>query len=75
MLTASVRLDPGATKNREGRVVVLTSDLKGILMELWEKARAIVLKRNPKATLRNVREAIPWVFHRDGERVRSFRRA
>jgi len=71
----TVRLDPGTTKNRDGRTVILTADLRRILLEQWEKARAIVLKRNPEATPRDVREAIPWAFHRDGERIKSFRRA
>lgn len=71
----TVRLDPGTTKNRDGRTVILTADLRRILLEQWEKARAIVLKRSPEATPRDVREAIPWVFHRDGKRIKSFRRA
>jgi integrase len=71
----TVRLDPGTTKNREGRVVVLTADLKRILVAQWEEARAIVVKRNPEATPREVQAAVPWVFNREGERIKSFRRA
>jgi integrase len=71
----TVRLDPGSTKNRDGRTVILTADLRRILLEQWEKARALVLKRNPEASPRDVRKAIPWVFHRDGKCIKSFRRA
>jgi integrase len=71
----TVRLDPGTTKNRDGRTVILTADLRRILLEQWEKARALVLKRNPEAAPRDVREATPWVFHRDGDRIKDFRGA
>lgn len=70
-----VRLDPGSTKNREGRTVVLTEELRGILAALWTKARAIVEQRNPGASLQQVAEAIPWVFHREGKPIRDFRAA
>jgi integrase len=71
----TVRLDPGTTKNREGRVVVLTGDLKRILLGQWEQARTMVLKRNPEAGPRDVREAIPWVLHRGGKGIKDFRSA
>ncbi len=75
-LTAgTVRLDPGSTKNRDGRTVVLTDELRGLLTAQWEKARVIVNKRKADATPREVAQEVPWVFHRDGKPIRNFRRA
>lgn len=75
MAAGTVRLDPGNTKNREGRTVVLTEELQDILASQRAKARAIVEQRNPGATPRQVAEAIPWVFHRKGKPIRDFRAA
>ena len=75
LAAGTVRLDPGTTKNREGRVVVLTPDLKRVLVGQWQATRAIGLKRNPDAKGRDIAEAVPWVFHQNGERIKSFRRA
>ncbi len=62
----TVRLDPGTTKNREGRTVVLTASLRDTLRRLWEETRALAERKG---------KPIPWVFHRDGEPVRDFRGA
>ena len=62
----TVRLDPGTTKNREGRTVVLTEDLRALLGRLWEATRRLATERGT---------AIPWVFHRDGDPVKDFRGA
>jgi len=62
----TARLDPGTTKNREGRTVVLTDELRGILRRLWEETRTLAKKRGAP---------IPWVFYRDGEPVKDFRGA
>jgi integrase len=62
----TVRLDPGTTKNREGRTVVLTDDLRAMLQRRWQVTRALGEQRG---------EPIPWVFHRSGEPVRDFRGA
>jgi integrase len=70
-----VRLDPGSTKNGDGRTVVLPEDLQKVLGEQWEKARAFVLALNPEATPRNVAAAVPWVFHHEGRRILSFRKS
>jgi len=35
----------------------------------------IVKKRTPEATVRDIAEAIPWVFHRNGKAIRDFRTA
>ncbi len=71
----TVRLDPGSTKNREGRTVVLTDELRGVLKAQWEKAWKIVTTQNPKATPADVAAAIPWVFYRNGKPIRDFRKA
>jgi integrase len=61
-----VRLDPGTTKNDEGRAFpfAVLPDLAALLRDLRE------------ATARLERETgriIPWVFHRRGEPIKDFR--
>jgi integrase len=60
-----VRLDPGTTKNREGRTYPFTVALEAVLTEqLAEHKR---LKKAGKIVAR--------VFHRDGEPIKSLRTA
>jgi integrase len=60
-----VRLDPGTTKNREGRTFPFTAALETLLKDrLAEHER-----------LKKAGRIIPLVFHRDGERIRSLRKA
>ena len=60
-----VRLDPGSTKNREGRSFPFTTALETLLKgQLAEQER---LKQSGRI--------VSLVFHRDGERIRSFRRS
>lgn len=66
MHEGTVTLDVGSTKNREGRVFVMTAELKKLL-ESQKKLTAEVERRRDKI--------IRWVFHREGEQIRSFRRA
>lgn len=61
-----LRLEPGETKNGEGRMFPLTPQLRATLDRQREHTRAV-----EHATER----IIPHVFHRGGERIRSFRRA
>lgn len=63
----TVRLDPGSTKNSEGRVFVFSAldELREALTSLRDDARA----RAQTARL------LPWVFTRDGKQIRSFRKA
>jgi integrase len=61
----TVRLDAGTTKNGEGRVFRLTAELRSIL----EAQRAYT-----DAVQRERGCIIPWVFHRDGEQIRAFKR-
>ncbi len=61
-----VRLEPGVTKNREGRTFPMFSELRA-LMEA-QKAYTDTVQREQGCI-------IPWVFHRDGKPIRSFRRS
>jgi len=54
-----VRLDPGETKNEEGRTLYLNK-------ELMEEMKALQRKRQL---------GCPYVFHRDGEPIKGFRKA
>jgi integrase len=58
-----IRLEPGETKNGEGRMFPFTPELRTLLEQQRERTTAI-----EKATGR----IIPWVFHRRGERIASF---
>ena len=62
-----IRLEPGESKNREGRAFPFTPDLKAVLEAQREKVRAIE---------RRLGRVIPWVFcHSDGSRIIDFRGA
>src|SRR5262249_1138567 len=61
-----IRLEPGETKNREGRMFPLTPTLRTAL----ERQRA-----QTHALEHAAGQVIPWVFHRDGHPIRYFRRA
>jgi len=61
-----VRLEPGTTKNREGRAFPITSALRAILERRQELTR-----RCERAQAR----IIPLVFHRSGRPIHSFRRS
>jgi len=61
-----LRLEPGETKNDEGRMFPMTKRLRQIVEKQLERTKAL-----EKATGR----IIPWLFHRDGEPIKSFRRA
>jgi hypothetical protein len=64
--SGSLRLEPGETKNLEGRQFPITSALRVVLERQRERTLAV-----EKAT----RAIIPWLFHREGRPVKSFRRA
>ena len=61
-----LRLEPGETKNGEGRQFPLTPALRAVLQRQRERTVAV-----EKAT----HTTIPWVFHRSGKPIKSFRRA
>ena len=61
-----LRLEPGETKNREGRIFPLLPTLRSVL----ERQRA-----HTRAIERTTDQVIPWVFHRDGRPIKYYRRA
>lgn len=61
-----LRLEPGETKNRKGRMFPLVPRLREVLESQLERTREI-----KHATGR----IIPWLFQRNGTRIKSFRRA
>ncbi len=58
-----LRIDPGETKNREGRNFPLTPELRAVLERQRERTSAL-----EKAT----GQIIPWVFHRKGKPIKDF---
>ena len=63
--SGTVRLDPGTTKSGEGRMFPVIPPLKAILEA--QEVRRVELARGGRI--------VPWVFHRDGEEIRGFRKA
>ena len=53
--SGEVRLDAGTTKNRDGRVVIMTDDLRALLEQR---------QRETKEAERTCDQIIPWVFFR-----------
>jgi hypothetical protein len=53
--SGEVRLDAGTTKNRDGRVVIMTDDLRTLLEQR---------QRETKEAERTCGQIIPWVFFR-----------
>ncbi len=67
----TLRLEPGTTKNDEGRLVYLPPDLKAQLAAQVERVRALE---------RKIGRIIPFLFphltgRRQGERIKDFRKA
>jgi integrase len=65
----TVRLDPGTTKNRDGRLFPFADHLPELRQLLEAQRRATTALETSKGII------CPWVFHRNGRRVRSFRKA
>jgi len=61
-----LRLEPGETKNDEGRMFPLTPMLRAVLERQRERTEAFQ---------RSTGEISPAVFHREGRPIKSFRRA
>ncbi len=59
-------MEPGETKNNEGKMFPLTPQLRKVLERQRERTDAI-----EQAQART----IPWIFHRNGKRIRDFREA
>ena len=64
----TVRLEPGTTKNMEGRTFPFTAlpPLERLLTEQRERTDDVE---------RTTAAIVPWVFHRQGEQIRSMRQA
>jgi integrase len=62
----TIRLDPGTTKNDEGRLFVMTPELRAVLLEQRAATEAL-----QQAT----GQIIPLVFHRKGRPIKAFRRS
>jgi integrase len=61
-----LRLEPGETKNREGRMFPLTPMLREALEKQETKTEAL---QRAKGII------IPWLFHRGGKPIKAFRRS
>lgn len=61
-----VRLEPGTTKNRDGRTFPMFPELRAV----FDAQRAYTDR-----TQRGLGCIIPWVFHRSGKPIKSFRRS
>jgi integrase len=61
-----IRLEPGATKHREGRMFPLIPELRQVLQAQREHTDTVQ---------KTTRTIIPWVFHRQGERMVTLMRA
>jgi integrase len=62
LVAGTVRLEVGTTKNREGRTFYLTPELRACL-------------EGQRAATAALGMICPWVFHRAGKPIKSFRRA
>ena len=63
-----VRLDPGSTKNGEGCSFPFTTDIEKVLTDQTDQFAI-------HETLKKAGKVVPFVFHRDGERIKYFRAA
>jgi integrase len=61
-----LRLEPGETKNGEGRNFPLTAELRTVLEEQIARTRELEVATG---------QIIPWLFHRDGKPIKDFRHA
>ena len=61
-----LRLEPGETKNRERRMFPITGRLREILETQLAKSESMQ---------RVTGKIIPWLFHRDGKPIKTFRRS
>lgn len=62
----TVRLDPGTTKNGEARQFPFTNDLRSLLEAQREYTRQVEREKGI---------ICPWVFHRNGKRIKVFRKS
>ena len=62
-IPGTVRLDPGTTKNDEGRVFPFTAELRDVILTQREVTDRLEREQG---------RICPWVFHRDGKPIKSF---
>jgi integrase len=62
----TVRLEPGTTKNREGRTFAMTPELRACLEAQRERTENLQ---------RSTSQVIPFVFHRQGKPIKDYRGA
>ena len=68
MKAGILTLDPGSTKNKDGRTFPF-----GVMAELQTLLEG---QRRATTKIENARDLIcPWVFHRNGRRIKDFRKA
>jgi integrase len=62
----TVRLEPGTTKNDEGRIFPFGSypELEKLLLDCWQETEALQ---------RSTAQFIPYVFHRNGQPIKQFK--
>jgi integrase len=65
----TVRLNPGETKNKKGRVIVLEGERLATVKAQWEKRKVATLPGQSPTPL------CPYVFHRNGRRISDPRKA
>jgi hypothetical protein len=61
-----LRLEPGESKNNDGRNFPLTPELAEVLRQQVEYTEALQRAEG---------KIIPWLFHRDGKPIKNFRKA
>ncbi len=61
----TIRLDMGTTKNKDGRVIYMTAQLRTLLEE--QRQKTLTLQRQTG-------QIIPFIFHREGRRLRKYDR-
>lgn len=61
--TGTIRLDVGSTKNKDGRVVYMTAQLRSLLEDQREQTLALQ---------RQTEQIIPLVFHDNGQRIVNY---
>jgi integrase len=66
LINGEVRLDPGTTKNSDGRVFPLTAELTVLLERLIAETRRLQREKGI---------VCPWVFNNNGKRICSFYKA
>ena len=65
----TVRLNPGTTKNRAGRLIVLNGELLETVQAQWEKRKVVTIPGQASTLL------CPYVFHRHGKRIADYRKS